>query len=118
MHVCVWVRARALLIIKAYLYIIGQWEFEMFDLNPHTHKKNPEFKQTIQEAQTMHSHDTMILVCKCEHAYMKRVTPQDGCNNSNYSPFLNLHMHNEESGPETVPWCKREMTEEKKWALD
>lgn len=28
-------------------------------------------------------------------SFIKRVTPQDGCNNTNYSPFLNLHTHNE-----------------------
>ena len=28
-------------------------------------------------------------------SFIKRVTPQDGCNNTNYSPFLNLHVHNE-----------------------
>lgn len=44
---------------------------------------------------------------------INRVTPQDGYNNSNYSPFLTLHVHKEGSGLETVPWCKREMTEEK-----
>lgn len=89
----------------------------MFDLNPHK-KTHPECKQTIQEARTMHSHDTMLLACRWEHAYIKRVTPQDECNNSNYSPFRELRVHKEESGPETGPRCKREMMEEKKRALD